>query len=95
MEIKLYEMIGSFAGNKDLARDIRVNKIIPSLEKGEEVILNFEKVDSATQSFIHALISDVIGKKGINSLKKVYFKDCNITIRKIIKIVTEYMQHSS
>ncbi|MCK5043717.1 STAS-like domain-containing protein [Candidatus Pacearchaeota archaeon] len=95
MEIKLYETIGDFAGNKDLARDIRVNKIIPSLEKGEEVILNFEGIESATQSFIHALISDVIRKKGVGVLDKVYFKNCNITIQKIIKIVTEYMQHHS
>ena len=95
MEIKLYGVIGDFAGNKDLARDIRINKIIPSLEKGENVTINFGKVESATQSFIHALISDVIRKKGIVVLEKVYFKDCNSTIRKIIKIVTEYMQHSS
>ncbi len=95
MEIKVYELVGNFAENKDTARDIRVDKILPALDNNEEITLDFEKVDSATQSFIHALISDLIRKKGINVLDKVYFKNCNDTIKKIIQIVIEYMQDPS
>jgi len=95
MEIKLYSFVGSFAENKDVAKDIRINKIIPSLENGKEVILNFDKVKSATQSFIHALISDIIRKNGIKILDRVYFKNCSETIKKIIEIVIEYMQDHS
>ena len=95
MEIKLYSFVGSFAENKDVAKDIRINKIIPSLENGKEVILNFDKVESATQSFAHALISDIIRKNGIKILDRVYFKNCNDTIKKIIEIVIEYMQDHS
>ena len=95
MEIKLYECVGTFAENKDIAKEIRINKIIPSLESGEEVTLDFEKVKSATQSFVHALISDVIRKNGIKILDKVYFKNCNDTIKKIIESVMEYMQNHS
>lgn len=93
MEIRIVKIVGNFAENKDSARDIRTEKILPALEKGEEVILNFKYVKSTTQSFIHALISDVIRKKGISVLRKISFKDCNSTIRKIIRIVTEYMQN--
>jgi len=92
MEIKLYSLVGGFAENKDVAKDIRINKIIPSLENGDEVTLDFDKVKSATQSFIHALISDVIRKNGIKILDRVYFKNCNETVKKIIEIVIEYMQ---
>lgn len=92
MEIKIYELTGDFAGNKDIARDIRVNKIMPAIEKNQKVILDFSRVNSATQSFIHALISDVIRKKGINSLDLLDFKNCNDTVRKLIEIVVEYMQ---
>lgn len=90
--IKLAPLVGTFAENKDLARDIRLEKIVPYLEKEQEVILDFEGVVSATQSFIHALISDVIRKFGIEALDKIYFKNCNETIKKIINIVIEYMQ---
>ncbi|HLC72912.1 MAG TPA: STAS-like domain-containing protein [Candidatus Nanoarchaeia archaeon] len=93
-EIKLVSLVGSFAENKDIARDIRLTKIIPTIEKNQGVILNFEKIEGATQSFMHALISDVIRKYGAEVLDKIVFKNCNETVRKIIDIVAEYMQES-
>jgi len=92
IKIKIIDITGSFAENKDLARDIRLNKIIPALEKKEEIILNFVGVEGATQSFIHALISDVIRKYGPEALDKISFKNCNEPVRKIITIVIDYMQ---
>ena len=94
-EIKIFDKVREFAGNKDLAREIRLKEILPYIDDDEGVILNFEKVESATQSFIHALISDVIRQKGIKVLDKLYFKSCSSTIQKIIEIVTEYMQESN
>lgn len=92
MNIEIYKLVGGFAENKDIARDIRVNIILPALEKDEEVTLDFINVKSATQSFIHALISDVIRRKGIGILDFIYFKNCNETVKKIVEIVVEYMQ---
>ena len=92
MKIKLLKIVGNFAENKDLARELRLNKIIPALEKDDEVTLDFKGITAATQSFIHALISDIIRKQGIESLDKIYFKNCNETVRKIINIVVDYMQ---
>lgn len=94
MIIKLHERVGSFAENKDEARNIRRDIIIPALEKGEEVILDFEKIEAATQSFIHALISDLLRKYGSDILDEVIFKNCNETVQKIIGIVVEYMQQA-
>jgi hypothetical protein len=91
-KIKLFPIVGVFAENKDKARDIRINEIIPVLEKGEDIILDFEKVDSITQSFAHALISDLIRNYGIDVLDRVSFANCNETVSKIIEIVVEYMQ---
>ena len=90
--IKLLPIVGSFAENKDAAREIRVKKIIPALEKREEVIIDFEGVESTTQSFIHALISDLIRRYGVEVLEKVSFKNCNEIVKKIISIVVDYMQ---
>ena len=92
INIKLFERVGSFAENKDIARDIRVKEIIPALENNETVVLDFSKIDAATQSFMHALISDLIRKFGDDVLEKISFKSCNENVRKIIMIVIEYMQ---
>ena len=91
-EIKLFEKLGSFAEDKDIARDIRIKKILPALESGQEITLDFDKITSATQSFIHALISDVIRKKRVTALDKIFFKNCNERVKKIVNIVVEYMQ---
>jgi hypothetical protein len=90
--IKIFGFAGSFAENKDAARDVRVKLLVPLLEKGEEVVLDFEKVESVTQSFIHALFSELMRKFGVEVLDKVAFKNCNSTVKGIINIVVDYMQ---
>ena len=94
MILKLFKRVGSFAENKDVAADIRLNKLIPALEKNKEIILDFEKIEGATQSFIHALISDLMRKYGNGVLDKIQFKSCNDTVKGIISIVVDYMQES-
>ncbi len=95
IQIRLFDSTGSFAEDKDTARTIRREQIIPALNRHEEVVLDFEDVDSATQSFIHALISDLIRNYGGEVLDQVHFKSCNNTLQKIIGIVVDYMQEGS
>lgn len=92
--IKLFKQVGPFAENKDIARNIRLRKLIPALKKNQTIILDFEDVDGATQSFIHALISDLIRKYGNEVLDRIQFKSCNDTVKGIITIVVNYMQES-
>lgn len=94
MIINIFQHAGDFAENKDVARDLRVEKITPTLDKGEGVILDFENVASTTQSFIHALISDVLRTNGDEILDRLLFKNCSETVKKIISIVIDYMQQS-
>ena len=94
LHIKMLPLVGSFAENKDAARDIRRSKINPALKNNEEIVLDFEGVESATQSFIHALISEVIREYGVDVLDRITFKNCSETIQKIIAIVVDYMQES-
>lgn len=91
-EIKLFKKVGVFAENKDVARSIRIKEIMPYLREGDNLIINFEGVESATQSFIHALISEVIREFGSDVLEKISFKKCNDTVKRIIDIVVDYMQ---
>jgi len=94
IQIKLFKQVGPFAENKDIARDIRLKKLIPALQKNQKIILDFENIDGATQSFIHALISDLIRKFGNDVLDNIQFKSCNETVKAIISIVVDYMQES-
>lgn len=93
--MKIIEYTGSFAENKDIARQLRLEHIIPKLEENKHVILDFEGIQSATQSFIHALISDLIRRNGIEVLDAIEFKNCTETVKKIITIVVDYMQETA
>lgn len=94
-KIEIRAHAGAFAENKDMARDLRLNQILPALEKKEEVLLDFAGVDGTTQSFIHALISDLLRRYGSDVLDRIEFKSCNDTVRKIITIVVDYMQEGA
>lgn len=92
--IQMRKLVGDFAENKDIAKKLRVEKIIPSLLKGQEVILDFEGVSGATQSFVHALISDPIRKFKAVAFNNLLYRNANKDIREIVSIVYRYMQES-
>ncbi len=92
--IHIFDRVGEFAENKDIARDIREAEILPALAAHESITLDFTNVIGATQSFIHALISETFRMYGSAVLERISFKNCNETIQKIVTIVSEYMQES-
>ncbi|MDP3778437.1 MAG: STAS-like domain-containing protein [bacterium] len=92
VSLKIVAFADSFAENKDIARYLRESQILPALQEGKEIIFDYEGVDSTTQSFTHALISDAIRKFGSNVLDRIFFKNCNKDVKSIIRIVVEYMQ---
>ena len=94
MIVKILDHVSSFAEDKDAARTIRNTIIIPELKKNEVVILDFSGISSATQSFIHALIREIIKDFGIDCLDVIKFKGCNQQVRTIIQIVVDYIQDS-
>jgi hypothetical protein len=83
---------GKFAENKDVARDIRLSKIMPALAKGQKVTLDFADITGATQSFVHALISEPIRQYGDDVFDKLFFKNCSPTVQQVINIVADYME---
>lgn len=94
MEILILKRFGEFAEDKNKAKRIRTRILEPTIKRGESICLNFEGVNNATQSFIHALISNLIRVYGIDVLDLLEFKKCNKTLQTIITIVVDYMQDS-
>ena len=92
MIIKLAKIAGDFGENKDTARRIRIKQIMPALIDGEDVVLDFDGMVGATQSFIHALIVGPMREFGDLFFEKVSFKNCSSTIQQVVKIVSEYTQ---
>ncbi len=92
--ISIQNLVGGFAENKDIAKKMRLEDIMPALSKGDEVVLDFEGVQGATQSFIHALVSDPIRELGGSAFNNLAYKNANSEIQEIISIVYRYLQES-
>lgn len=92
--IKMSDQINEYGENKDIAKNIRQNIILPTLEKHEDIVINFEGITGVTQSFIHALLADPIRKYPDEIFDKITFKNCNDMVKVIIETVEEYMQES-
>lgn len=84
-------LAGSFAENKDIAARLRKERILPAILKDQTVRLDFGGVTLTTQSFVHALISEVLRQKGEPALDLLEFEGCNESIRGIIETVVQYV----
>ena len=92
--IELKKLVGEFAENKDIAKKIRVNQIMPALAAGKAVVLDFSGISGTTQSSIHALISESIRQFRDMALEKIEYKNCSDIVKEVVKTVSEYMQES-
>jgi hypothetical protein len=91
IEIKLAELVGDFAEDKDMAGKLRREIILPALSDGKAIRIDFTGVSLATQSFIHALIAEALRRYGEGVLARIEFKKCDEVVRGIIKTVVQYV----
>lgn len=93
--IQVAKKAGEFAENKDIAREWREQIILPELEKGKEIEVDFTGVTGATQSFIHAMIAEAIRLYGDLAFDNLIFTNTNGVVRSIITTVYHYMQEAT
>ncbi len=90
LTITLDSGIDGFIDDKDTAKEIRVSKIMPALKRGNTVIIDFQHVRASTQSFVHALVGEVLSRFKEPVLKQIEFKNCSPQLRGLIEIVVDY-----
>lgn len=92
--IKLFELVGSFAEDKDAAARLRREVILPTLKAGGSLEIDFDEITLTTQSFIHALISQALRQEGEDVLMRIKFRNCGSAARGIIETVVQYVLES-
>ena len=90
IQIALSSNADGFAEDKEQARVLRVEKILPALARGEKLVFDFGLVRYATQSYVHALIGEALKKYGDRVLDDVEFKNCSKSVRSVIELVVDY-----
>jgi len=91
MKISVKKSAGAFAENKDTAKRLRSTLIVPTIRKGEELVLDFDNVAGVTQSFVHALIAQPI-REFPEALDLMVFENCSEVVQAVIEIVVSYSQ---
>jgi hypothetical protein len=81
--------VGGFAEDKDEAKKIRTETILPATKEGR-VVLDFSEVKYSTQSFVHALIGEVLKRRGESVLERVEFRACSPQVKSLIQLVVDY-----
>ncbi len=88
--ISLTASSSGFAEDKEAAKDIRINKILPALHRGDPVVLDFRQVTFATQSYIHALIGEPLRRYQETALERLEFKNCSPQLKSLVRLVVDY-----
>jgi hypothetical protein len=89
-KLRLTAGIAGFAEDKEYARKLRREKILPALERGGDVTVDFALVKYATQSFVHALIGEALKKYGEPVLDRIEFQNCTPQLQSVIGLVVDY-----
>jgi hypothetical protein len=90
MKITMFDIVGDFGEDKDTAATLREQRIRPCIERNEVITLDFEGVTLVTQSFVHALISDVLRVRGESALEVMEFQNCAPVVKGIVSTVVQY-----
>jgi hypothetical protein len=79
--------VNHFAQNKDAAIAMRDTVIVPTLERGGVVALDFTGVRITTQSFMHALLYLAVRRFGDEALRRVSFHATSEHVQAIVRFV--------
>jgi hypothetical protein len=85
--LSIFNYFGSFAEDKDMAKKIRDEKIIPAMRENKKLLLDFDNVKQAPHSFLNALLATSIAELGMQSYKRIKY----INETKEIKNTLEYI----
>lgn len=88
--VRVVDLAGSFAEDKDVARQIRNQHVLPSIAARRKIVLNFSGVAVATQSFVHAMISEALRLHRDRALDLIEFKSCTPAVKSVVLTVVEY-----
>jgi len=90
VEVRVNAGVNGFAEDKDSAKELRKEVIMPSLLANKTVVLNFCGVTSSTQSFVHALIAEPLQKIGEGVLGRLEFRSCAPQVKNLVELVVDY-----
>ena len=80
---------GRYAEDKQLAIKFRDEKLLPAIESGTAITINFEEVISAPHSLLNALLATPIQRIGLAAYKKIKVINASPEIRETVDFIMD------
>jgi len=81
-------LVVDFLEDVEQAADVRRSRLLPAVKDGRWVVLDFDGIRFATQSFVHALLYEPLRIRG--SLLRISFMNCTRATQEAVRIVAAY-----
>lgn len=87
--INVYNYFGRLADVKSEAIRYRDKYLMPAVESGKNIVLDFSGVESSTHSFLNALLASPIIRMGLLSYKRIRIVNASNEIRETIDYILD------
>jgi hypothetical protein len=87
--VSIFNYFGKYAEDKDAAITFRDRRLIPAIEKGKKIDLDFRDVETAPHSFLNALLAGPARRLGMKAYQWIRIYNAPGTIHEIIDKVLE------
>lgn len=80
---------GRYAEDKPLAIRLRDDKLLPAIQEGVSITLDFEEVKSAPHSLLNALLATPVQRLGLTAYKKIKVINASPEIRETVDFIMD------
>ena len=87
--VSIFNYFGKYAEDKDAAIMFRDRRLMPAIEAGKKIDLDFRDVDTAPHSFLNALLATPVRRLGMKAYQQIRIYNAPGTIHEIIDKVME------
>lgn len=85
--INIKNYFGLYAENKDLAKKIRDEKLLPALAENKTLTIDFDEIVSAPHSLLNAMLATPIERLGLKAYKKIKIINAAPEIRETLDFI--------
>lgn len=85
--ISVRNYFGKYAEDKDLAKKIRDEKLLPALAENKSLTIDFEEILSAPHSLLNAMLATPIERLGLSAYKKIKVINAAPEIRETLDFI--------
>ena len=87
--LNVFNFFGRYADDKAAAIRFRDKNLLPQIDAGKSILLDFSHVETSPHSFLNALLASPIKRLGISAYKKIRIVNATPAIRETIDYVLD------